>query len=415
MSVYAVSRTRIHRDIQITRLRAFPAMGEVLVSPGAAVERDTILGQYSSRQRLRMVRVEVSGDEIAATVLVGVGQKVKREEVLAYYSYFFGLGYTEYVSPCDGEVVGISQATGQITIKESPVSLACHLPGTVLRADEAMGVYVRSRGDMASAVAGAGFARSGKLVKKVSHGSSSASPHSISPDDAGNVVLAGAFVTREFLEMCLRYRVAAVAAGSAPYRVFEWYRDLAASLDWDEFLARYWAREMKGKDVVVPGPTEIVPALVLTEGFGEVPMSQDVFDLLASHEGEDVFVDGAAALDPSTAAYLDSGPCVITSPAKGASDASCEAGEIPRTGESANPPAGGQTDGALPENLREITTGTGVRVSFITGPAAEGTVEGVPEENVVLPNGICVDGVNVVTDRGERLTVPVFNIQVTGS
>lgn len=404
MAVYAVSRPRVLKDAGITRLRAFPSAGSASVSAGSVVGRDSVLGEYSSRQRRRLVRVESSGGRISATVLVAVGQKVKRGEVLAYYSYMFGLGYTEYASPCDGEVEAVSQATGHIVVREADVALACHLPGSVERVDEAVGVWVRSRGDMAEAAAGAGYARSGTLVKKADSGSSSAASQSVGPEDAGKAVLAGAFVSQEFIEACLRYRVAGIVAASAPYRVFHWYRDLAASLDWDEFLARYWARELRSKDAAAPRPSEIVPALVLTEGFGEISMPDEVFALLASHEGDEVFVDGAGALDADLADYLDAGPCVIapkSGPCRGA-------GPCLET-------AGGRGGFVGPGSLKEIAPGDRVRVIRLSEPSVEGIVGSEPEENIVLPNGLSVPGVSVVTDKGETLMAPVFNIQVTGS
>jgi hypothetical protein len=393
MAVYAMNRPALVRNADIVRLRAFPSVGEILVSTGSAVERETVLGLYSSRQMLRSVRVESTGEEISATVLVAVGQKVKRGEVLAYYSYLFGLGYTEYTSPCDGEVVGISQVTGQISIKQSPIELGCHLPGTVHRTDEALGVWVGLRGDLINARAGAGFARSGILTVKASDASSPAQAGSIGPDDSGKIVLAGSSVSEEFIVACLRYRVAGIIASSAPYRVFQWYRDLAASLDWDEFLARYWARELKDKDAEVPRQAEIVPALVLTGGFGEFPMAPEVFDLLVSHKDEMVFIDGGGALAPDLAGYLDAGPCVIAAPPEAASEPSPE----------------------KKAGIKEARPGSRVRVNRVSGVPVEGVLESVAEERQLLPNGITVPCVTVVTEKGERLVVPALNVQITGS
>ena len=139
----------------------FPSVGESLVSR-VKVDAASILGRYASRQRLRFVKMETSGDRIVATVLVAEGQKVKRGEVLGYYSYMFGLGYTEYTSPCDGEIVDISQATGRVSIKEEPSELVGHLPGPVERVDESVACgYVLgvmwSRGPPGQALPGLGL------------------------------------------------------------------------------------------------------------------------------------------------------------------------------------------------------------------------------------------------------------------
>jgi hypothetical protein len=400
MAAYALFRPKVIKDASIERLRIFPSVGESTVSPGSKVEAGSILGKYASRQRLRYVKMETSGDRITATVLVAEGQKVKRGEVLGYYSYMFGLGYTEYISPCDGEIVGISHATGRVSIKEEPSELASHLPGVVDHVDEAVGVLVRSRGHMVVGAAGAGFARSGALLRKAEGPGEQVSPQKIGPQDADLVVLAGSRVTRELLEACLRYRVAGIIAGSAASGVVEWYENLVQELDWDEFLARYWARELKKKDAVVPRPTEIVPALVLTEGCGNMPMSGEAFELLVSSEGKTVFVDGAS-LAGVAAGRWDAGSCVII-PFAGAGDGEVTGGGV---GGASGDPAG------RPSALKELAPGVRVRVFGLTLDPVEGTLEGTAQGDSALPIGLPVTCVRVLTLDGESLTVPVSNIQ----
>ena len=62
MAVYALIRPRVIRNALVKRLRVFPSVGESLVSPGAKVDAGSILGKYASRQRLRFVRMETSGE-----------------------------------------------------------------------------------------------------------------------------------------------------------------------------------------------------------------------------------------------------------------------------------------------------------------------------------------------------------------
>lgn len=387
MAVYALRKPRVNRDGTVLRLRAFPAVGELAALPGIDVQWETVLGMYASRQRLRFVRVEVSGDRIAATVLVGVGQKVKRGEVLAYYSYLFGLGYTEYTAPCDGDVVSIGQATGTIGIKEALVPLRSNMPGRVEAVDDALGAWVRSRGDSVSCPLGAGYGRAGVLEMKVTRPVDEIRPQDIGLKDAGKVLVAGKPVTQEVLEACLRFRVAGVVAGSIQSRAYGWYKDLAEKLDWDELLARYWARELKERDAVAPPPMEIAPALVLTEGFGDVPMSAESFGLLAGHAGDRVFIDGGGAFQSKAAG--ESLPCVFA-PAPGVGPA---AGRAPVQG------------------LDEVNPGDRVRLIGLAEPASEATVLEVSEEDVPLECGIAAPGLKVQTTAGKVLWVPVFNVE----
>lgn len=383
MAIYAARKPKVRRNADVLRLRAFPSVGEPGVSSGDEVKWDTVLGQYASRRRLRFVKVETSGDEISATLLVGVGQKVKRGEVLAYYSYLFGLGFTEYTSPCDGEVVGIGQETGIIAIKEAPVPLLGNMPGKVDSVDDALGVFVRSRGHLVFGTLGAGYGRSGILdVREPGE----VRVQDVGVSDVGKVVVVRGQITQEFLEACMRFRVAGLVAGSVSSHVFQWYMDVIENLDWDEFLARYWAREIKEKGASAPPPMEITPALVITEGYGEIPMNDDALALLREHAGDKVFLDGVGAYQSRAAGTMESVPCVFV-PAPG--DGATEAGKY----------------------LEGLRPGDRVRVLGIMEPVVEGVITEINEEGIPLETGFLVPGVRVDTGNGKAIWAPVFNIE----
>ncbi len=386
MAVYVSRKPKVRTNSVVRRLRAFPAIGEIGVGVGTDVGWDTVLGQYASRQRLRFVRVESSDERITATVLVGEGQQVKRGEVLAYYSFLFGLGFTEYTSPCDGEIVGISQLLGQIAIKEAPVPLNSNIPGTVEAIDDALGVFVKSQGDLVYGALGAGYGRSGVLDVKAEGPGGEVRPQDLSTKETGKIIVVGKNVSQELLEACLRYRVAGVVAGSVSHRVYGWYKDLTERLDWDEFLARYWARELKEKDAKVPAPMEISTSLVVTDGFGDIPMNADAFNLLSAHAGERAFLDGSGAFQSKAAGTDETLPCVF----------------VPREGH-AEEDSGRQ--------LEPLVVGDRVRVFGLVSPLLEGTVVEMGEEDITLPTGMATPGVKVQTGDGKTLWVPLFNVE----
>ncbi|MGE5580712.1 MAG: hypothetical protein ACM3WU_11840 [Bacillota bacterium] len=388
MALYIQRRPEVRPNGEVRRLRAFPALGQVEVAPGSEVTWETTLGHYASRQRLRFVRVESSGDSISATVLVGVGQKVKRGEVLAYYSFLFGLGFTEYTSPCDGEVVEINNILGAIAIKEALVPLVSNMPGKVVQADDALGVTVANRGDLVYGVAGAGYGRSGVLEVKVSSPDGLLRPGDLSAKDAGKVLLAGRTVSQDLLEACLRWRVAGIVAGSVPYNVYRWYKDISEKLDWDEFLARYWARELKEKNSKVPPPMEISTSLVVTEGFGDEPMNQAAFKLLSKHAGERVFLDGSGAFQSQAAGSDETVPCVF----------------VPTPGVS-------QDEAGAQMGLAVLQPGDRVKIYGLTGAPQEAHVVDVAGEDIVLETGMSAPGVKVRLVSGEEQWIPLFNVE----
>ncbi len=387
MAFYARRDTKIAKAAPISRLRPFSSSGQVDVTPGAKVTWDTPLGMYASRNRIRRVRVESTNDVLAATVLVQEGQKVKRGEVLAYYSYLFGLGYTEYISPCDGEIIGINAVMGAILVKESPTVLRSNLPGVVARCDDAVGAWVASRGDLVKGAMGAGYGRSGVLEMGAQNPGENVSPSQIGPNCQDKVIVVPFGVTKELLEACLKYRVAGVITGAISEEVFQWYKDTAVSLDWDEFLARYWARDAK-KQSDVPPATEIVPALVVTEGFGTQPMDGDAFEILSSHAGEKVFTDGSSGWPQEACVFA---PSADVKDLPGATDD--KASHSPK------------------EALRKIEPGMKVKILGMSVPVQDGTI--VQLGGTVLDDRITVLGVTVKNSKGDTFAVPLDNIQVT--
>ncbi len=384
MALFVPNETRFEKETEIVRLRPFSSIGDLEVSVGSQVGPDSLIGTYASRRRLRHVRIETSSDGLLATVLVQEGQKVNRGEVLAYYSYFFGLGYTEYVSPCDGEVIGISPSAGTISIREAPVKLHSHLSGVVVRTDDALGAWVKTYGDLLKGAFGAGYGRSGKLSVKASTPGATVSTRDIGADDAGKILIVGRTVSQEVLEASLRYRVAGVVAGSASHRVWTWYDELAKSLDWDEFLAKYWARDAKKKEAA-PVPTEISPALVLTEGLGDLPPETELYEALIERDGQTAYIDGGG--DGSNE------PALVV-PKNG--------GVVP-DGWTARPSA----------PLGEIAPGMRVRAFGLQKPVRYGTVvELLPEGET--ENGFAVPVAIVVDEDGKRATVPLSNIVAGG-
>jgi hypothetical protein len=180
-----------------------------------------------------------------------------------------------------------------------------------------------------------------------------------------------------------------LVAGSVPYLVYRWYKDVSEKLEWDEFLARYWARELKEKDSKVPPPMEIATSLVVTDGFGEMPMNAAAFAALSAHAGEKVFLDGAGAFESQAAGADETLPCVF----------------IPGTGEVEKSPRA---------DLVLVAPGDKVRVLGLTAAPVEATVLEIDEEGSALSIGIRVPSAKVLTGDGKAEWVPLLNLEKAG-
>src|SRR5206468_10857049 len=99
----------------------------------------------------------------------------------------------------------------------------------------------------------------------------------LSPAHRGKVVVGGAHVSYATLMRARELGVAAVVAGG-----FD-----------DHDL-----RQLLGRDlgVAITGSEELGLTLVLTEGFGRIPMAERTWRLLVSHDGEQASVSGATQI-----------------------------------------------------------------------------------------------------------------------
>ncbi len=106
----------------VRKLRRLPLPGEVLVSPGEAVEPDTPVAKIALRPGIPWVipgarLLGIEPEFLSRAMLRAVGDKVKAKEVFARVQQ--GLyGRKELESPVDGTIEDVSDRSGRITVRE---------------------------------------------------------------------------------------------------------------------------------------------------------------------------------------------------------------------------------------------------------------------------------------------------------
>jgi hypothetical protein len=136
---------------------------------------------------------------------------------------------------------------------------------------------VESRGTFIQGIFGIGGETCGELHVAVEGPGDTLEAASITDKDRGRILVGGAHVTTKTLLHAVAMGVKAVVVGG-----FD-----------DHDL-----REFLGYDlgVAITGSEEKGITLVVTEGFGEIPMASRTFDLLRSCEGRKVSVSGATQI-----------------------------------------------------------------------------------------------------------------------
>jgi len=359
---------RVTADATFRALRRLPMRGEVLVRVGDAVSAETVVARAERPGNLHTVRVaqmiQVEPQELPAHMAVGVGAVVQEADVLARTQGMWGLFKSEAKSPVSGTVEEINAASGHVRIREAPrrIETVAHIAGRVTEVIAGEGAVIEARAALVQGIFGVGGERRGRLKLATSSPTDRLSADTIG-DCSGCVLVAGAGASGE----AIRRAAAAGATG------------LVVGAVSDEALREYVGYDI---GVAITGQENVPLALILTEGFGELPMAQRTWDLLASLEGQLAAINGATQIRAGVIR-----PEIIVTHK--------------------------QTTGAG-ESEPEQSLVIGVRVRIIREPhfGALGRVVELPPELIEIETESHVRIAVVELDGGERVRAPRANLEL---
>ncbi len=264
----------------ITRERTLPIKGETLVSPGQRVDFDTIVGRCFLEGSPYIVKVAellgVEPEEVPRYLRVRVGDAVRKGAVLAGYTAFLGLIKKAVESPIEGVVESFSELTGHLTIRSPPraIELRAYIRGAVLKVVPGESVTIGTPAAFVQGIIGFGGERHGAIELVSSSNRDVVTPDQIGEHHAGRIIVGGSLVTYEALEKARKVGVAGVVAGGA--KITDLERILGYRIG-----------------VAITGRENIGFTIVLTEGFGRLPMSERAFSIFRENEGREAAINGA--------------------------------------------------------------------------------------------------------------------------
>lgn len=269
--------TTLHRE------RKLPLAGTVLAKVGQKVEAETVVARTELPGNVQTVNVAnilgVLPEDVPDCLTKPIGSPVTKGEAFAESKSFFGLFRSKCVAPVDGTLESLSTVTGQAILREPPipVEVDAYVDGTVTEVHEGQGVTIETKGSFIQGIFGIGGETCGTLHVCVEKPSDVLTEAKIGDDARGKVLVGGSHVSTKVLRHAIAKGAKAVVIGG-----FD-----------DQDL-----REFLGYDlgVAITGSEEKGITLVVTEGFGEIPMAHRTFDLLKSLEGRKVSVSGATQI-----------------------------------------------------------------------------------------------------------------------
>ncbi len=365
---------RVTERATVRRERRLPLKGEVLVAAGARVEARTVVARTElpgNVQTLNLAsRLGVDPGQVEAALTRPLGAAVRKDEVVARAKSLFGLVNHAVTAPVDATLESVSPVSGQLLLRESPipVEVNAYLRGVVAAVLPGEGVVVESRAAFLQGIFGVGGETWGEIAIAVGGPGEELEARHLHDRHRGQVVVGGSYISHAALLAARDRGVAAVVVGGFDDR------DL---------------RQLLGRDlgVAITGSEDLGVTLVLTEGFGRIPMAERAWRLLTSQAGRAASVSGATQI---RAGVLR--PEVL----------------IPRDGEAATP-----GPGAAAEAVAGLELGSLLRVIRPPHFGRIGRVVELPSELRPLDTEANVRVLVVeFADSGERAVVPRANVEL---
>lgn len=274
---------KVADHIEVRKVRRLPILGEVLVTEGQEVRPQDVVARAElpgNPQTINIARLlSIDPGEVPGIITKEVGDEVRVDEVLARSRGIFGLGKRELKSPVAGRIELISNVTGQVTVREPPlpIEVAAYLAGRVADIMPREGAVIETVGAMIQGIFGVGGERGGQVAIACKGPAETLDASVITEQHAGKVVGGGALITAAALRRAAEVGVAALVAGGM--------------IDTD--LIAFIGHDL---GVAITGQEPVPFTVILTEGFGRIPMADRTWNLLQRLQGRDASVNGATQI-----------------------------------------------------------------------------------------------------------------------
>tara|TARA_B100000315_G_scaffold41430_1_gene36341 strand:+ start:1820 stop:2956 length:1137 start_codon:yes stop_codon:yes gene_type:complete len=263
--------------------RLLPLPGVVLVERGQTVDSTTVVARTELPGKVHVLNVvnqlSILPADIHDFMLKKEGDEIDRGDIIAEDNPFIVWLKTQVESPISGSIETISSVTGQVLVREKPVSLdvVAYLDGVIKEVIVEQGVVIESTCSLVQGIFGVGGEVWGPLVQATETSDEILRPTHITANMCGTVVFGGAYAGWDVLQKAKDRGLRGLVVGGIDAQ------DLNTLLGYDIGVA-------------ITGTEKIGFTLIVTEGFGVIPMAQKTFNLLSQHVGHKVSISGATQI-----------------------------------------------------------------------------------------------------------------------
>jgi predicted ThiF/HesA family dinucleotide-utilizing enzyme len=364
----------ITRNHTIRKTRDLPLPGQAVVQVGDKVNYDTKVLEADLPGDLAILRLAermgIDAIDVVSGLKVSEGDKVHKGDLLCEVKYFFGLARSEYRSQFDGTVEFFTENNGHLGIrhKSVPISIPAYISGEVVEVEPTKSVTIETKAAVIQGIFGVGGERNGIIVPidvacdKIVDASIISNAQI--PKNA--VLVGGSTFSIEALEEAAKHNVAGIITGSID----------------SETLAKFVGYEI---GVSITGDEQVPFTLIVTEGFGLLPISSRIIEIMHELQGKEASINGATQVRAGAMR-----PEVIVPSANGVSESTRENNEL----------------------SMQLSIGTRIRIIRVPYFGAFATVIELPEAPTKIESGAVVRVLKATLDNGSEVIVPRANVEL---
>lgn len=359
--------------------RSLSGSGKFKVSLGQEVTPAEVIGSGFVSSGFRTINLAnlLSTDPKTAQKYLqrNIGQKIFKGELLAFKPAGIFGGKKVVTSPTDGTIDSFSDATGEIRISFLPrtVDLPAAVYGIVEQIDSVRNqVLIRTEVTIIYGVMGSGKVRDGILHLLDGRGDLVSSLKNIS-NITDHVLVGGSLIYKEAISQAVALGGRGIITGGMNAKDY---------------------RAMAGGRINFPLKmgSDVGTTIVATEGFGSIPIGEDVFQILSKYNDRFVILDGNRS--KISLPTFDSG-CIMR----------IRKTKLPEL-----------TASALVEATNDpevVNLNVGQKIRLIAPPfmGEQGRVISVDKSPSILPSGISALMLTVET-RTRKIKIPYLNVEV---
>ncbi len=218
-------------------------------------------------------------DEVHKYMLRNVGQEVKKEQMIAKKGEAQAFFTKTALAPISGVISKIDDETGKVTISRPfrQVTVAAYLRGVVTEIFPGRGCAVETPGVRLAGAFGLGRETNGTIRVLASSPDQDLYPEMITDNCRGAIIVGGRHIEGEAISKAMKVGARGLVAGTASY--LHLTGPLGVRLG-----------------VGITGQEDIGLSVILTEGFGRLPMRTGIWEALKRMEGMQASMNGATQI-----------------------------------------------------------------------------------------------------------------------